>query len=500
MVKILADKLALPADEIARIAGELGDGVWDLAWSVASVTDLSVLESLRESLVTIMQEGGTLRDWLSMLDDLGWRSPLGAGHEKTIFNTTLGTVMEGERYDLLAGNPNVEFLVWDAIDDDRVDEECLALDGQTWPRDEFPPELWTPIHYNSFRPETAVSGSFVAGTRMLYAGKVIELETARGNHLAVTPNHPIATPSGFVAACELNKGSKVLAHCVGAEKVRAAKGPRPTPETRDDQHEPARIDEVFGALVEIFGMRTADIVSGDFHGDAERGNGHVDIAGSEGVLRDRVAGKVGGDCKHLRLEPSNVSDVSSTSPGDVRLDRIGTPGTPAGGPHSGEASGNMAGVTSTPPYRRVGATARLDAALQELAAEGVTADAGLFRELLERYPALVALDEVIDVCEVDWSGHVYDLQSTTGLIIAAGLVCSNCRCTVIPADADELDKLGATMHEGPPPLDHIAPGFDAPPSVNGLTAEVQQGLLDQILQAGLSVNPRLAPPDEGRAA
>lgn len=146
--KLLTDKLLLPSDEIAKVAGELGDGVWDLAWSVATVTDFAVLEGLRESLLQIMDSGGTLRDWLDMLDELGWRSPLGPGHEETIFRTTLGSVMEAERYEILTGSEHVEYLVFDAIDDDRVDEECLALDGQAWPRDEFPPALWPPLHFN----------------------------------------------------------------------------------------------------------------------------------------------------------------------------------------------------------------------------------------------------------------------------------------------------------------------------------------------------------------
>jgi SPP1 gp7 family putative phage head morphogenesis protein len=146
--KLLASKLLLPQEEIAAIAAELGDGVWDLAWSVATVTDYAVLQSLRESLLGIMDSGGTMRDWLDMLDEMGWRSPLGAGHEETIFRTTLGSVQEAERYDILMGSDAVEYLVFDAIDDDRVDEECLVLDGKAWPRDEFPPELWPPLHFN----------------------------------------------------------------------------------------------------------------------------------------------------------------------------------------------------------------------------------------------------------------------------------------------------------------------------------------------------------------
>lgn len=146
--RTLGEKLLLPPAEIAAIAAELGDGVWDLAWSVATVTDMTLLESLRESLLEIIQSGGTIRDWKAMLDELGWRSPLGAWHEDTIFRTTLASVTEAERYDLLTDSEFVDNLVFDAVDDDVICEECLELDGETWPRDEFPGELWPPLHFN----------------------------------------------------------------------------------------------------------------------------------------------------------------------------------------------------------------------------------------------------------------------------------------------------------------------------------------------------------------
>lgn len=163
LLKLLGQKFLLPKEDLARLAAELGDGVWQLAWSVATVTDLAVMETLRASLLETIRTGGTLRDWTKMLDDAGWRSPLDTWHEETIFRTTLGHVMEGERYEVLTNDPNVEWLIFDAIDDDLVDEECLSLDGQAWPRDEFPGELWPPIHFNCRCSVIPADGDELAG-------------------------------------------------------------------------------------------------------------------------------------------------------------------------------------------------------------------------------------------------------------------------------------------------------------------------------------------------
>lgn len=138
--------LVTDPDELAM----LGEEAYRLAWSVASVTELSVLESLREGLQTVISEGGTVRDWLGMLDELaaetGWSTT--DGHAQTIFRTTLASAYESDRYNELTGSEFVDYLVYTAIHDDRVRAEHLALDGMAWPREQFPDEYWPPIDYN----------------------------------------------------------------------------------------------------------------------------------------------------------------------------------------------------------------------------------------------------------------------------------------------------------------------------------------------------------------
>ncbi len=87
LLDLLGSRFLLPSDQL----GALGEGAYLLAWSVAGVTELRVLERLRDALLEIMSAGGTVGDWMDSLDqileDTGWGTT--AGHAETIFRTTL---------------------------------------------------------------------------------------------------------------------------------------------------------------------------------------------------------------------------------------------------------------------------------------------------------------------------------------------------------------------------------------------------------------------------
>jgi hypothetical protein len=57
----------------------------------------------------------------------------------------------------------------------------------------------------------------------------------------------------------------------------------------------------------------------------------------------------------------------------------------------------------------------------------------LFSELVNADTTMIKTDNIVDICESDFSGHVYDLQSKDGYIIAENIITSNCRCYVVPA-------------------------------------------------------------------
>ena len=67
------------------------------------------------------------------------------------------------------------------------------------------------IHPNCLLPRQSIlAKSVVAYSQRYYCGEVVSIVTASGDKLSVTPNHPVLTPEGWVAAGALSKGDKVI--------------------------------------------------------------------------------------------------------------------------------------------------------------------------------------------------------------------------------------------------------------------------------------------------
>lgn len=146
-VQELAKRLALPK----HLLQQLGDSAYTVAWTIAKTYDVRVLAKLKKLLEQAIREGAALQDWLDenlpqLVGLVGLE--MTEAYATTIFRTTLGHVFEAVRFDRLTQDQQVEWLVYDAINDDRVREDHLALDGMAFPRDQFPKNLWPPNGYN----------------------------------------------------------------------------------------------------------------------------------------------------------------------------------------------------------------------------------------------------------------------------------------------------------------------------------------------------------------
>lgn len=167
--------------------------------------------------------------------------------------------------------------------------------------------------YNSFlniHPNCLVPGGLVLAegvvseSRRLYSGKVVTLKTSAGNEITVTPNHPILTDRGFVAADLLHEGDKIIE--ASGEYARFFR------QAPNDINIPTAVDKIFHALVETGGGSTHCVksTSEQFHGDGIP-DGEVDI-----VFTDRLGRGVS---NALRIKPVTEKNFPTAQLGRVKF-------------------------------------------------------------------------------------------------------------------------------------------------------------------------------------
>lgn len=296
--------------------------------------------------------------------------------------------------------------------------------------------------YNCFLPDTRVSGRFVAGIKSRYQGPAVRLVTAAGRELSVTANHPVLTARGMLPAAEIREGDQLIAH--GTE----VKGALRIGDL-DGGLIGTRAEDAFGALVQAGHQRSARVSAVDLHGDARFCEPDVEVVGLEGELVFAVDA-----AKAQLLDDLALVLADTTASGRSAFDVLSVR-------DRATARGGMGG-SSVPPAlvlgelrhageHRVAATPDSGASGQELALQSAAVDADGLADRLQRLAPRVALDEVRQVAHFDFSGHVFDFQERSGLMLGSNIVVSNCRCATTECLLDDdgkpilTKKLLATM-------------------------------------------------------
>jgi SPP1 gp7 family putative phage head morphogenesis protein len=169
----------------------------------------------------------------------------------------------------------VKAIQWSSVLDSRTTIICRALSGKLWDLDlkpightkAFPGVL---AHWQCVLASQCIDThgqEILRGYTRDYVGPFVTIKTAGGKELTVTPNHPILTTKGFVTAGGLVEGGDVISEFV------PTKGAIPRSREFYQQHGPALIEEVTGALQESSDFVTvSEIIRGiDFHGDGAEG-------------------------------------------------------------------------------------------------------------------------------------------------------------------------------------------------------------------------------------
>lgn len=263
-----------------------------------------------------------------------------------------------------------------------------------------------------------------AAIRRRYEGKICILGIAGLPNLSVTPNHPILTSGGWIAAGLIKPGDDV-AQCLSP----SGSLPRPIGNPDLDQVE-ASIEQVFDTFSMSRGMFAArvPVAPEAFHGDVQP-DAKVDIVWSASALEDDFEGF------HLRpkLEfrsghgrrVSLHSDSPFTQVGERSL-------APSNSFVGGPSAGGVELLAQPPVGNDLGSATT---AMGEPEAAKITGDcepgyAELFREAENAFASQMQFVKVEKIDVVEFSGHVYNLSTVSGMYLANTIVAHNCECVL----------------------------------------------------------------------
>jgi len=346
------------------------------------------------------------------------------GRAETIARTELGTaqnVAAVSRY-TLAGVKQV-FVMDNGNEDD--DEPCQAVNGTVqsleW-------ALANPLEH----PNCVIGSTQVFARDVLAAyfrefhGEVVVLRTAANHTLTCTPNHPILTSHGWVAAGHLQQGDYVVC---GDGSEWGARWFNP-----DDDEMPATIEKVTDALLKARRVATG-VVPGaakDFHGDGAEGDVHIVL--TDGFLRNRGVTALGQEIQELALARRDpLLSVGLVKPGPLLKIGEGLAGAAYGimGSRGYLGSQGWWPVTGR-EYLRLAEGTQGIATPPKDTAQGTSLHAKNLAQILGAFASYVAAIEVVEVKREWFAGHVYNLSTNAGWYLANGIVTHNCTRAYAP--------------------------------------------------------------------
>uniref|UniRef100_UPI00260AED33 phage head morphogenesis protein n=1 Tax=Rhodoferax sp. TaxID=50421 RepID=UPI00260AED33 len=514
-IEYLRQKLNLPTQRWDDITGR----AHDKAFVVAGVAKADLLADLHTAVLTRATDGAGLnafrKDFKAIVAKHGWTGWTGEGttegeawRTRVIYQTNMATSYAAGRWAQMT-DPEVVKLhpYWRYIHSDGVlnpRQQHVAWHGLTLPWDHpFWKTHFAPNGFNCFPAETVVRCNASLGLKTWYSGEMVEFSTTRGNRLTVTANHPILTRRGWVRAHELNKSDDLIGTTGNIDSSLCG--------VVDRQHSPSSAEDLFQSLA-AQGFRIAPMALDDFHGDAILRKPEIHIAGSNGALMDvaqpalrKLVGKGGLKFRlHAEVEPPFVAvgpaqaafiKGNTVSAQHVANSGFGNTQPPGHLRLAGESTAiqrkyfaldsGVAGIGNSPscPELALNTTGRAldgfpakslgfgiatqsNSLLDQGSPQGITTAIALFGKLLQANTGLIEVDEVCDVRKYQWAGHVYDFVTTTGLILAGGIIVSNCQCRITSVTRKE-GEASARAGLGEPPA-----GWDA---INTATGE-QQGI------------------------
>lgn len=288
--------------------------------------------------------------------------------------------------------------------------------------------------------DTPVTGAMVRAVfRRWYEGPMIIIQTTAGRQFTATPNHPMLTRRGWIAAGKLNDSDDLICDA-GQQNTRPFRD-------RDVQQCPPTLREIFNALSFAGAQDQFDVSEDDFHGDG--GHGKVDIFRSDRMLAigmfaaldeptieaglstaDQAAFCFCSLCHGLLTIDQKIGIGAGTlfdlgSSETIRNRRRGDaePSTD----FSGGLATSVLFLNDIKGKRdRFRATPARQPDTSDESANGRLTDSDHRCHFPRRQAASIETDRVVLLRKIEtWSGHVYNLQTDDGYYNANGVYTGN---------------------------------------------------------------------------
>ncbi len=333
---------------------------------------------------------------------------------------------------------------WEVTPDDRLCPLCESLDGVVLDLDDARGLL--PRHPNCVIGESVIkAGDALALMETHYTGQIIELVTAKGRRIAVTPHHILLTENGFLHAAEIGKGT----HLVDASLT---DGMFDAPY---DDRNVSPVSDVFKSLSEcpLGIVDCVPLAPEDLHGDGGFCNQEVNIVWPNRKLWnqvDSISGKVK-EGPFIPLQGGNVEGLLSARGSAAKfLERVAFAFDRSMGRSRDLLATNNAKLLHLDSVG-VGLVSGSDAGLSQSSvnnAPGTIEHYGKgigthppkeeFNDLLRWNELTIVFDRVTsaEVRHVE-DLPVYDVQTQSTLYHLNGIISSNCRCCWMPAGVGE---------------------------------------------------------------
>jgi hypothetical protein len=287
----------------------------------------------------------------------------------------------------------------------------------------------TNVEVRCFPGDTVVSARDVERIyRRFYSGPAVSAYTKGAGTLTGTPNHPILTARGWVPLRELHEGD----HLVGCSFGKRGSIGHPNADAG-----PTKLSELFDAVFDVGVSERVRTTHDDFHGDGAESE--IDVVDVNGLLRNRL--------QSASSQPLLQSFLSKPHERLRPLHRLGALYKRAMNLITRQLFAALRVVCSFQrffPHRYlVGAfpselgsvteTSHRNAVTFEDSTEGDFVMPILSSDRSDRFSGEITFHEVTEVREQEFTGHVYNLQTSSGWYTAGekGIISHNCYRTDI---------------------------------------------------------------------